>query len=307
MTTTEPAAPRGEELVAVGLDGPLTPPARALRSRSALDRFRRNPRAIVGASIVVALCAIALFAPRLAPYPPEVQSLALRYRPPSPEHLMGTDSFGRDILSRAIWASRVSLAVGVLAVAVSISISVVVGSIAGYYGGRLDNALMRFTDMMLAFPTLFLLIAIVAAFGSQVAILIAVLGLTSWEVGARVVRGEVLSLKARDFVQAARALGAGDARIITRHILPNVLPIVIISATIRVPLTILLEAALSYLGLGVQPPLASWGNMVADGKAALRIAWWVTAFPGLFILVAVMAFNLLGDGLRDALDPRMKV
>ena len=307
MTPAEAAPARGADLVEAGLGGPFTAPGRAGRSVSALDRFRRNPRAIVGASIVVALCAIALLAPLLAPYPPEAQSLALRYRPPSPEHLMGTDSFGRDILSRAIWASRVSLAVGVLAVAVSISISVTMGSIAGYYGGRLDNALMRFTDTMLAFPTLFLLIAIVAAFGSQVPILIAVLGLTSWEVGARVVRGEVLSLKARDFVQAARALGAGDARIITRHILPSVLPIVIISATIRVPLTILLEAALSYLGLGVQPPLASWGNMVADGKAALRIAWWVTAFPGLFILVAVMAFNLLGDGLRDALDPRMKV
>jgi peptide/nickel transport system permease protein len=307
MTPTEAAPPRGEDLVEAGLAAPLTAAGRAGRSRGALDRFRRNPRAIVGASIVAALCAIALFAPLLAPYPPEVQSLALRYRPPSPEHWMGTDSFGRDILSRAIWASRVSLAVGVLAVVVSISISVVMGSIAGFYGGRLDNVLMRFTDLMLAFPTLFLLIAIVAAFGSQVPILIAVLGLTSWEIGARVVRGEVLSLKTRDFVQAARALGAGDARIIIRHILPSVVPIVIISATIRVPLTILLEAALSYLGLGVQPPLASWGNMVADGKAALRIAWWVSAFPGLFILVAVMAFNLLGDGLRDALDPRMKI
>lgn len=307
MTVARPAPAPGEELTGDGLDGLLTTSGPTARSRSALDRFRRNPRAIVGASIVAALCAIALLAPVLAPYPPEIQSLALRYRPPSPEHLMGTDNFGRDILSRAIWASRVSLAVGILAVTVSITISVVVGSLAGYYGGRLDNVMMRFTDMMLAFPTLFLLIAIVAAFGSQVPILIAVLGLTSWELGARVVRGEVLSLKTREFVQAARALGAGDLRIIARHILPNVLPIVIISATIRVPLTILLEAALSYLGLGVQPPLASWGNMVADGKAALRIAWWVTAFPGLFIFVAVMAFNLLGDGLRDALDPRMKI
>ena len=307
MTTTQPAPARDAALAEEGLGGALAAPGPSGRSRGAWDRFRRNPRAIIGASIVAALCGIAIFAPLLAPYPPEVQSLALRNQPPSLAHLMGTDGFGRDILSRAIWASRVSLAVGILAVAVSITISVVLGSIAGFYGGRLDNVLMRFTDMMLAFPTLFLLIAIVAAFGNQVGILIAVLGLTSWELGARVVRGEVLSLKTREFVQAARALGAGDARIITRHILPNVLPIVIISATIRVPLTILLEAALSYLGLGVQPPLASWGNMVADGKSALRIAWWVTAFPGLFIFVAVMAFNLLGDGLRDALDPRMKI
>lgn len=278
-----------------------------LRSRGVLERLRRNPRAVVGAIIVLLLCAVALLAPLLAPYPPEVQALAQRYQAPSLAHLMGTDQFGRDVLSRAIWASRISLSVGVLAVLVSITVSVLVGSLSGYYGGRVDNALMRFTDMMLAFPTLFLLIAIVAAFGNHIPILIAVLGLTSWEVGARVVRGEVLSLKTREFILAARALGAGDGRIILRHIFPNVIAIVIISATIRVPLTILLEAALSYLGLGVQPPLASWGNMVADGKAALRIAWWVSAFPGLFILVAVIAFNLLGDGLRDAFDPRMQL
>jgi peptide/nickel transport system permease protein len=274
------------------------------RTVSVWRRFRRNHRAVAGAVVVVVLCVIALLAPLLAPYPPEAQVLAQRYRPPGPEHLMGTDAFGRDILSRTIWASRISLAIGVVSVLISIAISTLVGAVAGYYGGRIGNLLMRFTDMMLAFPTLFLLIAIVAAFGNQIPILIAVLGLTSWQVGARVVRGEVLSLKARDFVLAARALGAGDRRLILQHIMPNVISVVIVSATIRVPLNILLEAGLSYLGLGVQPPLASWGNMVSDGKAVLRIAPWVTAFPGLFIFLTVMAFNLMGDGLRDAFDPR---
>ncbi len=281
-------------------------PSSVVGPASAFQRFRRNQRAVVGAGIVGLFCAIAVVAPLIAPYPPEAQALALRYRPPSAEHLMGTDGFGRDILSRALWASRISLSIGVVSVLVSIAISIGVGAIAGFYGGRLDNMLMRFTDMMLAFPTLFLLIAIVAAFGNQVPILIAVLGLTSWQVGARVVRGEVLSLKTRDFVLAARALGAKDARLIFQHIMPNVLSVVIVSATIRVALNILLEAGLSYLGLGIQPPLASWGNMVSEGKAVLRIAPWVTAFPGVFIFLTVMAFNLLGDGLRDAFDPRMR-
>jgi peptide/nickel transport system permease protein len=256
--------------------------------------------------VIALLCVIALAAPLVAPYPPEAQSLAQRYRPPSAEHVMGTDGFGRDIFSRAVWAARISLTIGVISVLISIGISVLVGSLAGFHGGRVDNILMRFTDMMLAFPTLFLLITIVAAFGNQIPVLIAVLGLTSWQVGARVVRGEVLALKAREFVLAARALGVGDSRLIWRHIMPNVVSVVIVSATIRVPLTILLEAGLSYLGLGVQPPLASWGNMVSDGKAVLRIAPWVSAFPGIFIFLTVMAFNLMGDGLRDAFDPKMR-
>lgn len=284
---------------------PVVMPER--RRDSAWTRFRRNQRAVLGAAILVCLGALALLAPLVVPYAPEAQSLMQRYQPPSPDHWMGTDGFGRDILSRAIWASRVSLAIGVVSVLISIIISILVGATAGFYGGRLDNALMRFVDMMLAFPTLFLLIAVVAAFGSQVPILIVVLGLTSWQVGARVVRGEVLALKHRDFVVAARALGAKDLWLLAQHILPNILSVVIVSATIRVAVNILLEASLSYLGLGVQPPMASWGNMVSEGKAVLRIAWWVTAYPGLFIFLTVMAFNLIGDGLRDALDPHMDV
>ncbi|TAK21205.1 MAG: ABC transporter permease [Chloroflexota bacterium] len=268
-------------------------------------QFRRNRRAVVGGILVLLFCALSLLASVLAPYAPEAQQLAERLRPPSLAHPMGTDQFGRDVLSRALWAGRVSLAIGVVSVVISVAISMLVGTVSGFYGGWIDNGLMRLTDSMLAFPTLFLLIAIVAAFGNQIPILIAVLGLTSWQVGARIVRGEVLGLKEREFVLAARALGVGDRRMILRHLVPNVIGVIVVSATIRVPLNILLEAGLSYLGLGVQPPLASWGNMVADAKAVLRVAWWVAAFPGMFIFLTVMAFNLLGDGLRDAFDPRM--
>ena len=272
----------------------------------ALRRWRRGTL-IVGGLILLVVSALALGAPVLAPYPPEQQSIVIRYRPPTPEHWMGTDGFGRDVLSRAVWASRVSLSIGVVSVLLSMVISTFVGGLAGFYGGTLDNGLMRLTDLMLVFPTLFLMIAVVAAFGSSVPILIGVLGLTSWQVGARVVRGEVLAVKGREFVLAATALGASNGRLLTRHVLPNVVAVVIVSATIRVPQTILLEAGLSYLGLGVQPPVASWGNMVADGKVVLTIAWWVSAFPGLFVLATVLGFNLLGDGLRDALDPRLQV
>jgi peptide/nickel transport system permease protein len=267
-------------------------------------RLLRNRRALVGGVIVLVFCVLALGAPLIAPYAPEAQTLAQRNRPPAWEHLMGTDALGRDILSRAIWASRVSLAIGIISVLLSAFLSTLVGAIAGYAGGWIDNVLMRLTDAFLAFPTLFLMIAIVAAFGSHLPVLIGVLGLTAWQTGARVVRGEVLSLRSREFVHAARGLGASDARIVVRHILPNLLAVVIVSATIRVALNILLEVGLSYLGLGVQSPLASWGNMVAEGKSVLRAAWWVSAFPGVFIVLTVMAFNLLGDGLRDVTDPR---
>jgi peptide/nickel transport system permease protein len=277
------------------------------RRAAAWERFRRNRRALAGAAILACFTALAVLAPLIAPYAPEAQSLMQRYQSPSSVHWMGTDGFGRDILSRAIWASRVSLAIGIVSVMISIVISILIGAVAGFYGGKVDNALMRFVDTMLAFPTLFLLIAVVAAFGSQVPVLIAVLGLTSWQVGARIVRGEVLALKRREFVVAARALGAADVRLLAQHILPNVLSVVIVSATLRVAVNILLEAGLSYLGLGVQPPLASWGNMVSEGRAVLRVAWWVTLFPGCFIFLTVMAFNLIGDGLRDAFDPHMKM
>jgi peptide/nickel transport system permease protein len=278
----------------------------ARRRAGAWARFARNRRAVVGALIILAFTALAILAPQVAPYPPEVQDLLQRYLPPTPQHWMGTDGFGRDVWSRALWAGRVTLAIAVVSVLLSVVVAVAVGALAGYYRGLVDSALTRLTEAMMAIPTLFFMIAIVGAFGSHIPLLIAVLGLTAWPVGARIVRGEVLALRGRDYVEAARALGAGDGRILLRHILPNALAVVIVSATIRVAVNILLEAGLSYLGLGVQPPLASWGNMVSDGKAVLRTAWWVSAFSGAFIFLTVMAFNLLGDGLRDAFDPRMR-
>jgi peptide/nickel transport system permease protein len=265
----------------------------------------RHPQLLVGGSILLAIATLAVLAPIASPYSPDEQNILLRYQPPGLTHLMGTDGVGRDILSRAIWGGRVSLSIGLISVLISVVISVIVGAVAGFYGGVAGTLLMRFTDMMLVFPPLFLLIAVVSAFGNSVPLLIAILGLTSWQVSARLVRGEILALREREFVLAARAVGADGRRVLVRHILPNVVSVVIIAATIRIPQTIMLEAGLSYLGLGVQPPMASWGNMVADGKGVLTIAWWVSAFPGVFVLLTVLAFNLLGDGLRDALDPRM--
>jgi peptide/nickel transport system permease protein len=276
--------------------------------RIATRHFKKSKVALAGLAILVLLYLIALLAPLLAPYDPIAQRdiVATSYLEPSAQHWLGTDRFGRDILSRILYGARISLSIGFVATLISVTLGTVLGALAGFFGGKIDALLMRFTDMVLAFPRLVLLIMIVALFSPSVAIIITVLGLTQWPNTTRIVRGDVLSLREREFVQAAHALGMGKARIIFRHLIPNVMAPVIVTATLGIGNTIVLEAGLSFLGLGVQPPIPSWGNMVADGRDNLLGAWWVATFPGLTIVLTVLAFNLVGDGLRDALDPRLR-
>jgi peptide/nickel transport system permease protein len=271
--------------------------------------FQKNHLAMGGLVVMLLLYLVTLLTPLIAPFDPAAQGdiIASRYLSPSSQHWMGTDKFGRDIFSRVLYGARISLSIGFIAVAISITLGTLVGALSGYFGGWVDGVLMRFTDMMLAFPRLVLLIVIIAMFENySIWLVVVVLGLTGWMGTSRIVRGEVLSLREREFVQAARALGMNDLRIITRHVIPNTMAPVIVSATLGIGLTILTEASLSFLGLGVQPPTPSWGNMVSDGRDALTQAWWIATFPGLAIVLTVVAFNLLGDGLRDALDPRLR-
>ncbi len=254
--------------------------------------------------IVLALYLVALLAPLLVPHDPNQQVLLYRLNGPCAEHLFGTDSLGRDILSRAIYGARVSLAVSLVATLITIVIGALVGLVSGYVGGWLDNLMMRVTDVFLAFPIFILLITVVAIYGSSMFLLILFLGLAAWPSTARLVRAEVLSLAEREFVLAARVGGAHNLRIMLVHLLPNLVPILVVAATLRVGIVILVEAGLSYFGLGVSPPTPTWGNMVADGRIYLDSAWWITTFPGVLIVVTVLAYNLLGDGLRDVFDPR---
>ena len=267
-------------------------------------RFAASRRALAGAVVLGALALSALLAPVLAPYDPTEQRAGAVAEPPSMAHPMGTDNFGRDVLSRALWGGRVSQLIGLLSMAVSVVVGVVVGGLAGFYGRGLDGLLMRLTETVVTFPTFFLLITLVAVFGARLSLLVLAIGLTSWPITARVVRAECLTLREREFVEAARALGASGLRTIVRHILPSVVPVIVVAATLRVAYVILVEAGLSYLGVGVPPPAASWGSMVADGREYLFRAWWISFFPGLFIFLTVMTFNFVGDGLRDAFDPQ---
>lgn len=271
-----------------------------------LRRLLRNPRTVAGVLILGALGLSAVLAPTLTPYTPDHANFLARLAPPAPGHLLGADHLGRDVLSRVLWASRTSLLIGVVSAAVAVGLGVIVGGIAGYSGGWIDSVLMRCTDITLAFPVFFIAVMFLALFGPSVAGLIVVLGGTSWPPSARLVRGEFLRLRQLDFVAAARALGASRLRIMARHLLPNVVAVVVISVTLRVGLAILAEASLSYLGLGVQPPTPSWGNIIADGRDYLLSAWWISFVPGLFVFLSVFAFNLVGDGIRDAFDPKMQ-
>lgn len=266
----------------------------------------RNPRVRVGGTILLLLSLVALLAPLVAPYDPNHQVLLDRLQAPSGAHFWGTDGLGRDLLSRAIWGARVSLAVGVSATAITIVVGSLIGMTAGYAGGWIDNVLMRAADVFIAIPAFLLLITVLTIYGSSLILLLVFLGLIAWPGTARLVRSEVLSLRSRDFVTAALVVGATGPRIVLRHLLPNVVPVIVVAATLRVGTLILLEAALSFFGLGVQPPTATWGNMVSDGRGLLDTAWWITTLPGCLIVVTVLAINFIGDGLRDALDPRRR-
>lgn len=270
--------------------------------------FSRNRLAVIGALGILALYVIALLTPLLAPADPAALGSLLTdlLMAPSDVHLLGTDHFARDVLSRVLYGARVSLSIGFVAVAISVTIGTLLGAVAGSFGGWVDTVIMRFVDMVISFPQLVLLITIIALFEPSIFLIVAVLGLTQWTGTARLVRGEVLALREREFIQAAGALGFSRARIILFHLIPNVLGPVIVAATLGIGNTIVLEAGLSFLGLGVQPPTPSWGTMVADGRNVMLQAWWLSTFPGLAIVVTVLCFNLVGDGLRDALDPRLR-
>jgi len=273
---------------------------------SGLRHLGRNRRGLLGGIVVVTMLATGLLAPAIAPYSYSTQSLLQRLRPPTAAHWLGTDGFGRDILTRTMWGARVSLEIGFLATGLAILVGTAVGGAAGYFGAGADTGIMRAADVFMSVPALFLILVVVALFGASLLNTALVVGLVTWAPVARIVRGECLTLRARDFVEAARALGASHGRVLLRHVLANATPAVIVQGTLLLGQTILIESGLSYLGLGVQPPTPSWGNMVVEGRQFLASAWWVSTFPGVAIFATVLGFNLFGDGLRDMLDPALR-
>lgn len=269
-------------------------------------RLLKSKIGIAGLAIIIFLIIVAVLAPKLAPYDPLKSNILARYKAPSSEHLLGTDGMGRDILSRIIYGSRISIQVGLVSVGLALIFGVSFGLLAGYYGGKLDMLIMRFMDIMLAFPSILLAIGIVAILGPQLKNAMLAIGIINVPRFARIVRSSVLSIKESEYISAARALGAGDLRIIFKHLLPNAMAPLIVQTTLSIATAILEAAALSFLGLGAQPPSPEWGAMLSDARSSLQKAPWVATFPGLAIIFGVLGFNLLGDGLRDALDPKMK-
>lgn len=268
-------------------------------------RFRRNPTVLFGFAIVVIICGMAVFAPLISPYNPREMNYGDVYAEPGSKYLLGTDELGRDMLSRIIYGSRTSLLVGVVSVSILTFIGVVIGAIAGYTGGIVDNLLMRITEIIMTIPSLFLLIVMVSIFKVRgLHIIMVTIGLISWPQMARVVRSEFLSIKERSYIEAAKSIGASNWSIIFREILPNAIAPITVMATLRLANAIIIEASLSFLGLG-DPTAITWGSMLSRGHVIIRRAWWVATFPGIAILLATLGFNLLGDGLRDALDVRM--
>jgi peptide/nickel transport system permease protein len=278
-----------------------------------LKRLARRRTALFGLAVVAVVILSAVGAPLVTVFDPIEQDINQRLREPGwrnaagQAHLLGTDHLGRDILARIIYGSRVALVVGLSAVLISGVLGMAIGLVSGYFGGKVDDFFMRLADIQLAFPFILLAIAVIGVLGPSLRNIIVVIGVSSWVVYARVVRGEVLSIREREFVQAAIALGSRDGRVLLRHVLPNAFTPWLVVATLDMARVIVIESALSFLGLGVQPPTPTWGGMLADGRVYLSTAWWLATFPGLAILVTVLGINLLGDGLRDTLDPRLKV
>ena len=270
------------------------------------SRLRRNRQAMAGLTIVGVLAVVALLHPWIAPYDPAQVDIRHILEPPNRAHWSGTDELGRDVFSRLVYGAPVSLLVGFVAVGIAVAIGTVLGCTAGYYGGWWDSLVMRLVDLMQSIPTFFLILSAIAFLKPSIWLIMVIIGFTGWMGVCRMVRAEVLSLKNREFVLAARVQGAGDARILFRHLLPNAMVPVLVSATLGIAGAILVESSLSFLGLGVQPPQPSWGNMLAQARDNLEGGWWVTVFPGAAIFLTVLGYNLLGEGLRDALDPKIQ-
>ncbi len=269
-------------------------------------RFFRDKLAAGGLIIVLALFLVSALTPLLAPYDPSAIDVDNILASPSAAHLFGTDELGRDVFTRMLFGAGISLKVGFVAVGIATLIGVLLGAVSGYYGGWVDIVVMRFVDIMLCFPSFFLILAVIAFLEPSIFNIMAVIGLTSWMGITRLVRAEFLSLKERDFVLAARAMGASAPRIIFIHILPNAMAPVLVSATLGIASAVLVESALSFLGIGVQPPTPSWGNILTQGQSTLGVAWWLSFYPGMAILITVLGYNLLGEGIRDAIDPRLR-
>jgi len=266
----------------------------------------RNQLALFGGVVVFCLATVAVLAPVIAPWDPNRPDIKKILDAPSKSHPLGTDQLGRDVLSRMFYGARVSLAVGFVSVGIATMIGIALGAAAGYHGGTIDAMVMRLVDLMLVFPRFFLLLAVLAFLRPSIWTIMVVIGLTGWMSVARLVRAEFLSLREREFVLWSQSIGASAFRIIWRHILPNAMAPVLVAMTLGIPAAILTESGLSFLGLGVQPPHASWGNILNEGKDAIEIGWWLSVYPGLAILVTVLSYNLLGEGIRDALDPRLR-
>jgi peptide/nickel transport system permease protein len=284
---------------------------RITRWRKILRKLLENKGATFGLIMVLGVMVSAIFAPLLSPHDPILQDVEKRLLPPvwqnggDPAYLLGTDHLGRDIVSRLIYGARISIVVSVSAVAFSAFLGTFIGLLSGFYGGKVDSVFMRLADVQLAFPFILLAIAIIAVLGPNLRNIIIVMGITGWVIYARVVRAEVLSLREKEFITSVKALGGSNRRIIFQHLLPNVIPPIIVIVTLEMARMIIMEAALSFLGLGIQPPTPTWGGMLADGRVYLVTSWWLATFPGLVIMLVVLGINLLGNWLRDILDPRL--